>query len=791
MPAKRGAKRAAPPKKAAPPAHQRAQTPPLPPRTPSPEDSELGTPIVRRLSARSKGKKTLLFEDEIAAAAEREQEQKEARRKEREEREAAQRIEEEAARRKEKEAAQAQKRASIRPTAGGDGDPFGRGNDPDEEELYGPLGALDRDASINAIKRGPLGGEFGRALGSATASNVAGNVAGNNTPKTPKFTPRGGRMLPPKPLKKLWGPSDRTQRIGLTEALAAAKAREDAELAGQELGAIAETPKMSGALQGGEGEDEDEDDPEVEEIENYMTYQDIPFYFCVYAELKAKKGSMRQLKWSGQIGFGHWTGRGHFSLERLNHEVSGQVERHGLSEAFDTITVKIRSAKSKTKIFTLTIDDFSEPQWVLVENALKSQWDAQPGYRQDVYLYIETDVISRIQSPSFRRPIGAVDTPNAPPTARRTRTVLLEEQAAHRQDRNAAAGDFCRDLTVTHRCTSSVCTNPKGGSCYVPSEGQWKGQHFHLTTPMQEAWANAIAANEATVEHPSLLMFDQMKLQRGPTSNEGGRAPQATRLTRAAMDERFDRYEERQMRVLEFKQVQQLGHLADDDVGSYGYTYPHPRPYPQPPVQYLPQPEPQLPPQVRPTTAQVGRQETSHLVQSMSELRSSSPIMDACYAPQIWSHFWEWKLRLVEEPDQKAQILLARDALNRLGYWKMKVLKKLSDPDSSCRREARGAGIAPGLMDDMASDISAFKPVYRNQFMEATAETTAKQRARFGRWQQEDFRRRGCDSNGQRIPPSPRQPGGFIVPGNEPVEISSQEESEDESNNNGNDEVGE
>ena len=452
-----------------------------------------------------------MFEDELALAAEREQEQREERRKENA-----------AAQRKEKEAARAQKRASTRPTEGGDDGPFGPDIGPTRgsgEELYGPLGALNRDAAVNAIERGAFAGEFGKG---AAASTVAGN-------KTPQFTPRGGRMLPPKPLKKLWGPSDRTQRIGLIEALASAKAREDAELAGQESGANAETPKMSGALQGGEGEDEDEDDPEVEEIENYMTYQDIPFYFCVYAELKAKKGSMRQLKWSGQIGFGLWTGRGHFSLERLNHEVSGQIKRHGLSEAFDTITVKIRSAKSKTKIFTLTIDDFSEPQWVLVENALKSQWDAQPGYRQDVWLDIETDMISRMESPSFRRPIGAVDTPNAPPASRRTRTVLPKEQATHRQDRNAAAGDFCRDLTVAHRCTSSVCTNPKGGSCYVPSEGQWRGQHFHLTTPMQEAWANAIAANEATVEHPSLLMFDQMKLQGGATSNERGRAPQAAR----------------------------------------------------------------------------------------------------------------------------------------------------------------------------------------------------------------------------------------------------------------------
>ena len=536
MPAKKGSKKAAPPRRPPPKQAQQLQQP----RTPSPHDDTLATPVARRLSARSKGKKALAFEDKLAIAAERAREEKEERQKE-------------------KEAAQRAQRASQIPTEDGDSGPFG------PNTTGQGYGALDKGAAVAAIKKGPLGGLFGRGLGTSGLDvDAAGNITTPDA-NAQNFTPKGRRIVPPKPLKKIWGPSDRTQRIGISEALAAAKAREAAEVTGQPSEAVPETPRMSSALQGGDtGEGEgSESDLEVEEVMNFIEYQDVPPYFCVYAELKAKKGSIRTLKWAGQVGQGHWTGRGHFSLERLNHEVDTNVEKFGLSDSFENITIKIRSAKPKVKVLLMTIDALSETQWNKVEDALHSQWLAQPGYRQDVTLYIEANVVARVNSPSFRRPIGVVDTPNAPPAARRTRTVLLEEQAAHRNDTNRAAGDWVDALIINHRCTSSVCPNPKGSGCFVPADGQWKGQHFHLTNTMIEAWANAIAANEATVTHPSIHMFEDMKNQRGATTNQS-RAPHASRLTREVFDERFDRIQDNTLKVLEFKGIQRLDSLADD-----------------------------------------------------------------------------------------------------------------------------------------------------------------------------------------------------------------------------------
>ena len=132
----------------------------------------------------------------------------------------------------------------------------------------------------------------------------------------------------------------------------------------------------------------------------------------------------------------------------MNHEVITNIERFGLSDSFENITVKIRSTKPKVKILVMTINALSEEQWNKVEDAVHSQWQAHTGYRQDVTLYIEADVITRANSPSFRRPIGAVNSPDAPPTARRTRTVLLEEQAAYRHDRNQLAGDWMDALVI-------------------------------------------------------------------------------------------------------------------------------------------------------------------------------------------------------------------------------------------------------------------------------------------------------------------------------------------------------
>ena len=97
----------------------------------------------------------------------------------------------------------------------------------------------------------------------------------------------------------------------------------------------------------------------------------------------------------------------------------------------------------------------------------------------------------------------------------------------------------------------------------MPANGQWKRQHFHLTTPIYKRWANAIAANQATVIAPSIEMFDDIKKQRGTTTNKS-RAPRAARLTQEALSERLDRITDINLRTLEFQGVQRLGNLTNN-----------------------------------------------------------------------------------------------------------------------------------------------------------------------------------------------------------------------------------
>ena len=77
MPAKKGLKKAAPPRRPPPKQAQQLQQP----RRPSLYDDTLTILVVRRLSTRFKGKKSLLFEDKLALAAEQERERKEKRQK--------------------------------------------------------------------------------------------------------------------------------------------------------------------------------------------------------------------------------------------------------------------------------------------------------------------------------------------------------------------------------------------------------------------------------------------------------------------------------------------------------------------------------------------------------------------------------------------------------------------------------------------------------------------------------------------------------------------------------------
>ena len=166
--------------------------------------------------------------------------------------------------------------------------------------------------------------------------------------------------------------------------------------------------------------------------------------------------------------------------------------------------------------------------------------------------------------------------------------------------------------------------------------------------------------------------------------------------------------------------------------------------------------------------AQVGQQDTSRLVQSMSELRSSSPIMGTVKETDWLNNFWGWKLGQTEEPAHVRQLLRAREAYDELGYWTADVLKKLSDRSSDERREARDVGVAPGILDQMRSDIKAFKPVYRAMWAKHQAAQNERRHAQVGVQQQARQRQRAR-----------QQQAG--VDGDDPLQISSSEEDEEES----------
>ena len=275
-----------------------------------------------------------------------------------------------------------------------------------------------------------------------------------------------------------------------------------------------------------------------------------------------------------------------------------------------------------------------------------------------------------------------------------------------------------------HTCQSSVCPNPKGEACYVPKDGGFKGEHFLLTQPIREAWANAISAGEATVKAPSLAMWDQLKAKRGATTFLS-RAPKA-QTTRAAIEARIDKLEERHVRIEEIKSIRRLGKLADDDDAPARCPQYHPQYAPQ----YAPQqplPLPQLPPQIRSEEAPAGPPQASSSALSMAELRSSSPITDRVTEPLVFRQFWKWKLTGVRDPEQEHQLRNAEAVCCQLGYWTPADLRQLSDTSTDHYRQARDEGVKPGIMANMRRDLKTFKHHFRSMVARARERQTQRE----------------------------------------------------------------
>ena len=83
---------------------------------------------------------------------------------------------------------------------------------------------------------------------------------------------------------------------------------------------------------------------------------------------------------------------------------------------------------------------------------------------------MEIGTIGRILIAAPKRAIIDVESAQASPRRRRTRTVQLEEQSAERRDVNEQAGNIMYQLIEKWSCTSDQCSN-EGAFCYIKVVG--------------------------------------------------------------------------------------------------------------------------------------------------------------------------------------------------------------------------------------------------------------------------------------------------------------------------------
>jgi hypothetical protein len=140
---------------------------------------------------------------------------------------------------------------------------------------------------------------------------------------------------------------------------------------------------------------------------------------------------------------------------------------------------------------------------------------------------------------------------------------------------------------------------------------------------------------------------------------------------------------------------------------------------------YQTQPQPQLHPQLvsaseyapqlpdRPSSDDRGRPAAP------SSSRGSSPIGEAIEERQIIQDFWNWKLNIANNAEERQLLLTAKAVIAGQMWNSIEDYKELSISSSDTHTTAMRLGLPHGLIKKMATDLHSFKLVYRSVYKPA------------------------------------------------------------------------
>lgn len=336
---------------------------------------------------------------------------------------------------------------------------------------------------------------------------------------------------------------------------------------------------------------------------------------------------------------------------------------------------------------------------------------------------------------------------DATPSKRKTCTSRLEDQNAIRMESLQRAGDYQKELYNRWQCTSKQCNNRKG-VCFIDP---YNNQHYRVGVGKHEAWSIAITRGEATQHGPPPKVYAILR-SNGPVTRASRLLNKATAAqeTKNAMQQMMDMQKmqfemaAQQMMMDSMSSMQKSQEAREQrrdrelqsQIPAYQYQpgpyiqhpplyappgIPPPQPSPQPPTQppaYSQQLQQQLPRPTYTPPAPPASTQPSVGTPPLQQVAGSSPIIQPHLFEEdeadVIQRFFNWKIGLVRDPRRKLKWQRAKDIAEEQD-WKLKDLKQMEDGSSRLYQLAIRLGISNGLARGFREELSAFKPIYREQ----------------------------------------------------------------------------
>ena len=402
------------------------------------------------------------------------------------------------------------------------------------------------------------------------------------------------------------------------------------------------------------------------------------------------------------------------------------MDQQNFDELIVDIMATVKSDGRLSKREQLSMGLITDESWDKLVQLLESEHQRFPGHKCNVII----DVFGRITA-TPKRSILEVNSPQASPHRRRTRTTNMEDQSVHRRDVNELAGNMMLSLVEKWCCTSDQCNN-ESAFCFV----HHTGKHYKLNGAQQEQWANVIPQSQqnATINRPPDNLYDYLIQKQGSCASKS-RNPITLQQRHERENENkskvsaFDKLadimvtrENMKIRREELRIIQDFGggddrppnmgnnplHIPPYQSPTYIHQYPPPQMYPYyptPPTAPIPPPPNTAPAPPPPTHA-------SHQI----FLDRSSPIAPENEDDQILNDFFHWKRSLMNHrPEIQRRLTFVQEKIQE-EMWSVEDVKDMSNETSAVHKRAIALNLPHGLISSFKTQLKEFKQIYRSEY---------------------------------------------------------------------------